>query len=309
MTPERTIDVLGVGTNSVDTVLTVPHLPEADGTWSKVHVTRRDVRLGGQTATCLATCARFGLRASYMGVFGNDDGARHMRQELTARQIDLRFSTSRAAPNHYAVILVDERSGDRLVLWGRDAALALTPEHISTDAITSARVVHVDDVDIDAAIYAARLARAAGVPVTSDIDRFSDRTPDLVRSVTVPVFASHVPEELTGERDHERALRKLRRDHDGLLCVTLGARGAAALDGDRFVHEPGFSVDAVDTTGAGDVFRGGLIYGLLLGWPIERILRFANAAAGTSCTRAGALDGVPSLDEVQQRLGLAPAGG
>lgn len=302
MTREIMFDVIGVGTNSVDTVYTVPHLPERDGTWSKVPVSARTVRLGGQTATCLATCARFGLRAAYLGAFGNDEPARQMRDELTRRGIDLRFAAHRDVPNHYAAILVDERTGDRLVMWGRDAALSLSETEITADAMASARLVHVDDVDADAAVRSAHLARAAGVFVTSDLDRVNDRTPELVRAVSVPVFASHVPEALTGERDLERALRRLRREHEGLLCVTLGAEGAAALDGDRFVREPGFAVTALDTTGAGDVFRGALIYGLLNSWPVDRMLRFANAAAATSCTRAGALDGVPSLAEVQQRL-------
>ena len=137
--------------------------------------------------------------------------------------------------------------------------------------------------------------------MTSDIDRIDDRTDTLLRAVTVPIMAEHVPEQLTGITDPERALRKLRAANDGLLCVTLGARGALALDGDRPVYSSGFPVRAVDTTGAGDVFRGGFIYGLLQHWPVERVLRFANAAAAASCTRLGAIDGVPSLEET---LGL-----
>lgn len=309
MIPAKALDVVGVGTNSVDTVLVVPHLPEAEGPRSKVRISAKTVRLGGQTATCIATCARLGLYTAYVGAFGNDARARQMREALTARNVDLGFAVDREVPNHYAVILVEQHSGNRLVLWDRDPVLALADGEIPASAISSARLVHVDDVDVEAALRTAEHARAARVPVTSDLDRVNDRTPELMRAVTVPVFASHVPEALTGERDYERALRKLRREHDGLLCVTLGARGAVALDGDRFLHEPAFTVNAVDTTGAGDVFRGGLIYGLLEGWPLERTLRFANAAAAVSCTRAGALDGVPSLQEVQQLLGVGAFGG
>jgi sugar/nucleoside kinase (ribokinase family) len=75
-----------------------------------------------------------------------------------------------------------------------------------------------------------------------------------------------------------------------------------ALDGDRLIHVPGFEVEAVDTTGAGDVFRGGFIYGLLQQWPVDRVLRFANAAAAVSCTRTGALDSVPSLEDTRRLL-------
>ena len=70
-----------------------------------------------------------------------------------------------------------------------------------------------------------------------------------------------MPLALTGRKDPESALRHLRREHDGLLCVTLGHQGALALEGDRAIHVPAFRINAVDTTGAGDVFRGGFIYG------------------------------------------------
>jgi sugar/nucleoside kinase (ribokinase family) len=157
-------------------------------------------------------------------------------------------------------------------------------------------------VDQEAAIRAARIARAAGVHVTSDIDRVTPRTEELVAAVTMPIFAEHVPKALTGDADFERALRKLRRLNAGAMCITLGARGAIMLDGDRIHHAPAFQVEAVDTTGAGDVFRGGFIYALVHRKPIDEALRIANAAAAVSCTRLGALNGVPTLDEVHELM-------
>jgi sugar/nucleoside kinase (ribokinase family) len=163
----------------------------------------------------------------------------------------------------------------------------------------------VDDVDQGAAIEAAKIGRELGVRVTSDIDRLTDRTEELVAAVTIPIFAEHVPPALTGKSDPEAALRALRKRHDGLLCVTLGSQGALALDGDRVVHSPAFPIHAVDTTGAGDVFRGGFIYATLQGWPIEQVLRFANAAAAVSCTRLGALAGIPGLADVETQLAVS----
>jgi sugar/nucleoside kinase (ribokinase family) len=230
-----------------------------------------------------------------------------VRDELARRGIDTAHLVVRDAPNPFAVILIVERTGERIVLWNRDEAFALRPEELPVDAIASARVVHVDDVDQAAAIAAARMGREAGAQVTSDIDRLTERTEDLVSAVTVPIFAEHVPPALTGEPDPERALRSLRRRHAGLLCVTLGARGAMLLDGDRLYSEPGFRVDTVDTTGAGDVFRGAFIRALLRGEAPDAMLRFANAAAALSCTRLGAIGGVPSLEEVERLLRESPA--
>jgi sugar/nucleoside kinase (ribokinase family) len=220
-------------------------------------------------------------------------------------QVDMSDAVIRDVPNQFAVIIVDETTGERIVLWDRDERLELRPREIPVDTIRATRLVHVDDVDQRAAIEAAKIGREVGVRVTSDIDRLTDRTEELVAAVTIPIFAEHVPPALTGKSDPESALRALRRKHDGLLCVTLGSQGALALDGDRLVQSPGFPIHAVDTTGAGDVFRGGFIYATLQGWPIEQVLRFANAAAAVSCTRLGALAGIPSLADVETQLASA----
>jgi len=205
----------------------------------------------------------------------------------------------RDVTNQFAVIMVDEHAGERIVLWDRHEGLTLRPRELPTELLTAARVLHVDDVDQEAAIRAASIAREAGVTVTSDIDRVTPLTEELVSTVTMPIFAEHVPRALTGETDFERALRKLRRLNDGMMCITLGPRGAMLLDGDRLHQAPAFQVDAVDTTGAGDVWRGALIVALLRGDSPDDMLRFANAAAGVSCTRLGAINGVPTLEETR----------
>jgi len=293
-------DVVGIGANSVDFVNLLPGHPQSQGPFAKMKIQRQVICCGGQMATALVTCARLGLRAKYVGVTGTDDNGRRIRQELATHDVDLTDLVIRDAPNQFAVILVDDRTGERIVLWDRDERLALRQRELPVEAIAGARVVHVDDVDQEAAIRAARIGREAGRIVTSDLDRLTPRTEELVAAVTIPIFAEHVPPALTGEGDQERALRKLRARHDGLLVVTVGAQGAIALEGDRLHHAPAFQVEATDTTGSGDVFRGGFIYGLVNGWPVERTLRFANAAAAASCTRLGAINGAPSAPETQR---------
>ena len=202
-----------------------------------------------------------------------------------------------------ATILLDA-TGDRIVLWHRDPALCYPPDRLPAGVIAASRVLHVDDVDVPAAIEAARIARAHGIPVTCDIDHVTPGTRDLLQLVSHPVFAESVPAQLTGEPEPERALRALRRVHPGPLVVTVGEKGAIALEGDTLLAAPGFPVTVVDSTGAGDVFRGGYIFGIVRGWSLERQLWFANAAAAVSCTKAGAMGGVPALAEVEALLAL-----
>jgi len=295
-------DVVGVGENSVDFVYVLPHAPQAGGALAKMRIADRHVLCGGQTATAIATCASLGLRSKYVGVTGSDENGRRVVSELARRGVDVSSVVTREADNRFAVILVDRSNGERIVLWDRDESLRLRESELPADALTSARVVHVDDVDEEVAIRTAVTARAAGAIVTSDIDRVTPRTGELASSVTHAIFSQHVVVTLSGTSEMEPALRRLRARHDSVLIVTMGERGAVALERDTFHDEPAFRVPAVDTTGAGDVFRGGLIYALVNGEPIEQALRVANAAAAVSCTRLGALNGVPTLDEVRELM-------
>lgn len=295
-------DVVGVGANSIDFVYRLPAYPQPDSATAKLRITNAFVSPGGQTTTALCTCAAMGLRARYVGAFGSDEHGRSLRDELIRRHIDVGQTVTREVRNAYAVILVADRHGERVVLWDRDPRLTLQAADIDPDVIRDARLLHVDDVDPDAALRAAGIARAAGMPIVCDIEAVTERTEDLIAAVTIPIVAEHVPCAMTGEPDLEPALRRLRRPSHRLLCVTRGSRGAILLDGDRLHQLPGFAVDVVDTTGAGDVFRGAFIYALLRGDDPADILRFANAAAALSCTRRGAITSVPTVDETMRLL-------
>jgi sugar/nucleoside kinase (ribokinase family) len=294
------LDVVGVGTNSVDEVLQLPREAGAALAGGKVRVSGRRFFCGGQTATAIAACASLGLRSGYRGAFGSDEHGTLIRNALKGCGVDVRGSVDCDAPNRGAVILVDPQ-GNRTVLWHRSDRLKVPFQELRVSALQG-RVVHVDDDDPELALHAATLARSALIPVTSDLEHASDLVERLITSVTFPIFEQNLPARITGEHDPERALRKLRRLNDGLLVMTRGDQGAIALDGDTFHVACAFKVSVVDATGAGDVFRAGVIYGLLQKWSVPDLLRFANAAAALSCTRLGAIPSVPTLAEVQELL-------
>ena len=292
------IDVVGVGANSVDFVYRLPRYPRPDTAFAKLPITDYVVSCGGQVTTALATCVALGLRASYIGTMGSDNNGRRMRVELARLGIDITHAVMRDAPSPFAVILLDDGEGERIVLWRRDPRIALEGHDINGDAIRAARLLHVDDVDLDASIEAARIARERGLPVTSDIEQTTEGVLALIEAVTVPIFAEHVPTALTGETEMARALAALRVPHHSMVGVTLGARGAMLLEGDHLHVEPGVPVRTIDTTGAGDVFRGAFMYALLRGDPPRDILRFANTAAALSCTKVGAMSSAPTVEDV-----------
>jgi sulfofructose kinase len=292
-------DVVGIGENSVDLVYRLPGVLSANG---KLAASAHQVMCGGQVTTTLSACTALRLRSAYVGTFGNDDNGSRIQQALTEAGVDISHATVRAAPNRHAVILVDERNGDRSVVWHRDPRMALKVDEIPLALIRSARLVHVDDLDEEVSVAAARIAVGHDIPVTTDLDRITERTAELIALSTVPILSTHVLTAMTGEEDAARALRMLRATHAGPLCATLGSNGAMLLEHDRLHHLPVFAVNAVDTTGAGDVFRAGFIYALLQGYNLVDVLRFAAAAAAASCTREGAMASVPALAEVERVL-------
>jgi sugar/nucleoside kinase (ribokinase family) len=91
-----------------------------------------------------------------------------------------------------------------------------------------------------------------------------------------------------------------------LTAATLGDEGVLAWDGSRFHYAPAFQVKALDTTGAGDIFHAGFIYGLLRSWPLSRQLDFACAAAALNCTAAGARGGIQSVENIEKLIAAGP---
>src|SRR5438128_2522482 len=106
-------------------------------------------------------------------------------------------------------------------------------------------------------------------------------------------------ERMTGEPDLRAGLKKLAQSSGSpFVAATIGRDGVLAYFQGKYIHSPAFKVDCRDTTGAGDAFHGGFIYGLLAGFSVGETLRFANAVAGLNCRAVGARTGLPSLNDV-----------
>jgi sugar/nucleoside kinase (ribokinase family) len=289
-------DVVGVGVNAVDHLCTVDPFPTFD---SKSALAGYDCQPGGQVATALVALARWGCRTAYVGTFGAGPLGELARRSLVDEDIDVSRARCRAGvANQTAVILVDRASGERTILMHRPAALTLRPDELDRELVTSARVLHLDGYDADAAFTAATWARAAGVPVVVDVDTRVGPVERLLAITDAVIVSRQFACELTGTREPAEALARLAASTRApVVALTLGADGAIAATAAGTFRAAGYAVDTVDTTGAGDVFHAGFVYGLLRGWPLERTLAFANAAAALKCTKLGGRPGIPTVAE------------
>ncbi len=290
--------VVGIGINATDTVIRLPHFPTID---SKVEVSSVEIKAGGQVASAMVACRRWGLRVRYVGKIGDDPAGQFQHAEMDREDVEAHWIVARGGASQSAFILVDEPTGERTVLWKRDPGIALQPEDIRREWLQGASALLVDGHDTAAAALAARWAREASIAVVADLDNRHPGVEALLQFVDFPITSRDFPARLTGERDLLKALPKMHAQFEYRLTVaTLGRLGAIAWDGAQFTLCPGFRVNAIDTTGAGDVFHGAFVYGLVHGREIKELLEFSCAAAALNCEAMGARGGIRSLEEIRR---------
>jgi sulfofructose kinase len=303
MTELAKVDVVGVGLNATDTILQLSEFPECG---SKVEYDSELVMPGGQVATTVVACQTWGLSTRYVGKLGDDDAARLHAREFTRVGVEGQLIHVPGATSARSLILVDRR-GERTVLCRRDERVTLRPEELKREWIVNARALHVDGHDTAAATLAAGWARAAGVPVVADLDDIYPGVDALVEKIDYLVASRDFPGRLTGESNLKTALREIQTRYGCVLtAATLGPDGVLAWDGDRFHYAPAYRVPVVDTTGAGDIFHAGFIYGLSQGWALERQLDFSCAAAALNCMHEGARGGIRSVEAIETLMATTP---
>ena len=294
----RAVDVVALGENSLDVLAVVGPGPALAG---KRPLDRLELQPGGQTATAAVACARLGVRARYVGAFGDDEWGRRIRAALGDEGVEVVAVEHRGRSSRSAVVLVDSR-GDRQILEYRDRDLAIAP--VPPGVLESSRVTLVDATDAAAAMAAVRRAAAAGVPTIVDVDRPSPEVGELLDLVDLIVVPGPLLEALTGVSEPGRGLERLSGEYPGAaaVIVTLGEYGSLCRVQGTEMATPGFVVDVVDTTGAGDAFRGALAAAWVRGGgetSLEALLAFANAAAALNCRALGAQSGLPVTAEVE----------
>lgn len=295
-------DILGLGCTAVDDLLYLAAFPTVE---TKVQVRRRERQCGGLTATALVAAARLGARCAFAGVLGNDEYSQFVKDAFGREGVDLAYLVSRpeARPIH-STILVDETRHTRTILYDLTGSVGAEPGWPPEEVVRAARVLFVDHYGVEGMIRAARLARAASIPVVADLERDDrvgfDELLDLVDHLIVSrAFAAR----RTGESKPAAMARRLASGRQ-VAVVTCGEEGcwyATALGGGA-IHWPAFPVEVVDTTGCGDVFHGAYAAALARGEDLEHRVRFAAAAAALKAMQPGAQAGIPTREVVERFL-------
>lgn len=303
-----TLDVAGLGYCSYDILAITPRLPGFDDVVG-LHAIDLVYDGGGPAGTALTALARLGARTGYIGVLGDDQEGQILYDLFVREGVDVsRLRRRHDVGTNVCLLLVEQATARRAILCHRRVpSTALTLDDADRDYIQSARVLHLDGQFMPAAIQAARWARESGTKVCLDANHPRPGLDELLPLVDWLVVAEPFPLAYTGLSKAGEAAQQLFATGSEVLVITQGARGCQVWTGEDQFHAPGFPVQAVDTTGAGDAFHGAFIYGMLESsqdtqWDLQQVATFANAVAAINCQTLGGRRGLPSLTQVKGLL-------
>ena len=298
-------EVIGLGISNVDVVLRLEQMP----TWEDPgRLSGFALANGGPAGTACAVAAMFGVRTGFIDTIGKDEMAMRKQRELEQVGVDLSHMVKRDGPeDHVVIVYVNEKTGERCFSSLRGfVSQPIRPEELDRDYLISAQYLHLDCNHVEAALRAARWMHEAGKKVVLDGSKTNRPIPEprqeLVAETDILICSSGFGTMLTGHKDLWKVGRSILDRGPGIVVQTEGEDGSYTVSADEEFHTPAFEVDVVDTTGAGDVFHGAYLVGLVRGWDLRRTATFASAVAAIQCTVLGNRNGIPSMEEVEAFL-------
>jgi sugar/nucleoside kinase (ribokinase family) len=299
----KAFDTLGFGTNAVDFLIVVPEYPQFD---SKIKLNEYIQAAGGATASAMVGLQRLGFKTAYAGRFGSDSAGEFGLQTLREEAVNTDFcETIPNVKTQIAFILIDGQTGERTVIWDRDERLGYREEEAPLAAAGKCKVFHTDAHDPQACAAMARAARDSGAVVSLDVDNVYDGIEELLPLTDVLISSSEFPHKLTGIADERTALLEIKSRYGcAIVGKTKGVEGCLIYANGEFLTADSYEVPGGcrDTTGAGDAFHAGFIYGLLAGEEIETSMKIANAVAALKCRKLGARTSLPDKAELKALL-------
>lgn len=293
------MDVIGIGTPCVDFLAHIKEFPRAN---QSTRLLEYSWQGGGKVPTAMVALARLGARGGIIGVVGDCVWGKFCMDDFKRHGLD----TSRMIVDHgkeiaFCLVLSDEKDQGRNIIYHPGNVRQLAWGDLDRVYITSGKYLHLAEVT-PITRQAALWAKERQVRVVFDADGFSQDIENMLPFIDVFIASEFYYRAVFADEDYEENCRQYAGRGPSIVVFTLGAKGCVGVDGKGFFRMPGFKVDVRDTTGAGDVFHGAFIYGLLQGWDTREVARFANAVAAIKCTRIGGRAGIPDLETVTRFL-------
>jgi len=297
-------DVVGIGLCAWDSVLLLERYPKLN---EKTTAISSVTSGGGPVPTALAAFAKLGGRACFFGLVGDDAEGRSVRDDLTVHEVDVSHMIIRKGRRTAgAHIWVDQASAERTVVLDPGNAPAIRKGELPRALLRNCQVLLIDGRHPGIAIEAAKLCHQGGGQVVLDAGSPRADFEKLLAATDHAVVSEDFAIGMFPKMGWQRRLFEITSYGPKAAVITRGAKGGYWRQANREGKFQAFSVEARDTTGAGDVFHGAYIYGLLRGWEISKRCRFASAAAALACRGFGGRASLPSLTDASKLAGFSP---
>lgn len=296
---DKEFDIVGIGRNSWDRILTVDNYPKPD---EKMNVNASSNQCGGQVANTLVAAAKLGVKTKYLGKFGDDAYGTAVRSALFKSGVDISHcKIIPGIPNQSAVIIVDQKSSTRNVFTVKHPKLDIQPKDFQSKEYIDGKILYLGARNIDEIKAFAKTGKAKDCVVAVDLDDNHPAVDELLSQVSILFCPKDYLDKFVTEESVQSKIKLLYdKHHLQLICCTLGAQGSLAYDGKQFYQKDACKIEVTDTTGAGDVFQAGFLVGLLQNKNIDECLGFANAVAAYKCMHIGSQQGSPTLLEAEK---------
>ncbi len=290
----------GIGQAAKDTIIAVDAYPEY-GLKKKVEEIISDG--GGPVANAIYTLAKLGIDTRISTVIGDDPEGNYILSQLKIEKIDTRFVIKRKnAASHVAYIIVEKKSGERTIFYKLCSGREIEPDELSMEFFRNISFLHLDGFQEEISVFAAKYANKHSIPVMLDAGSYRSYMERIIRNtdylVTSSVFAEKYGFDGSIKKFRELAAY-FKRPH---LTVTMGEKGSFTFHKGMIFRTPAYRLKILDTTGAGDVFHGAMIYGIMKKFDIAKSVRFATVVASLKCRDFGGRRGIPSLKEALWHL-------
>jgi sulfofructose kinase len=298
MTEDRTFQIYGLGQCSLDYLGKVEGYPPPD---VKCEFSDLTIEGGGPVATALVALSRWGISCTFSGVLGDDYFGELIRTSLDKEGVDTQGLLIRKGfASQFAFIVAEPGIARRTIFWRRPTGPPPTPGELNLKRIRTARIFHTDGLFPEASLAAATTARKAGVQVVVDAGTLREGMLELAQLSDCYIASAVFARALIGKDEPREACSRLAELGPRLVGVTLGSKGYIALESGKIISSIAYPVQAIDTTGCGDVFHAGFIYGLLRDWDSAKSFDFASWTAAQVSLRLGGRAGIPPLNLFQK---------
>ena len=253
--------------------------------------------------TELVTATAMGVETIFCGKIGDDMFGEFICKSLEEVGVGLQgLVIEKGTISPFSYIAAEASGKHRLLFHTRGNCSPLQKDELDLSLLDGASALLLDGHQMEAAIAAAEYANKKEIPVILDAASVSEGMGELLSLTNILVAAERFAAEIAPMGELEDALAELQKMGPDVVVLTLGKEGSIGLSGTKIVRQGAYQVDIVDTTGAGDVYRGAFVFSWLEGWPLEQSMRFASIAAGLSCTTLGGRAGIPERSQVLELL-------